>query len=104
MSEQALGLPRRFAALVKIEHTVFALPFAYVGALLAVDGVPSAGDLLWITRRDGRGPLAGDGPEPARRRGDRRAKPAYGRQGAPARCAEPSAGLGFLRESRSRCS
>ena len=49
MSEHALGLPRRFAALVKIEHTVFALPFAYVGAFLAVDAVPSAGDLLWIT-------------------------------------------------------
>src|SRR3954463_8021111 len=42
-------LPRRFASLVKIEHTVFALPFAYVGALLAVDGVPTAHDLLWIT-------------------------------------------------------
>jgi 4-hydroxybenzoate polyprenyltransferase len=41
--------PRRFASLVKIEHTVFALPFAYVGAFLAVDGVPSAGDLVWIT-------------------------------------------------------
>jgi len=40
---------RRFASLVKIEHTVFALPFAYVGAFLAVDGVPSAGDLIWIT-------------------------------------------------------
>jgi putative 4-hydroxybenzoate polyprenyltransferase len=49
VSEHAVGLPRRFAALVKIEHTVFALPFAYVGALLAVDGVPSASDLLWIT-------------------------------------------------------
>jgi 4-hydroxybenzoate polyprenyltransferase len=49
VSEHALGLPRRFAALVKIEHTVFALPFAYVGAFLAVDAVPSAGDLLWIT-------------------------------------------------------
>ena len=34
---------------MKIEHTVFALPFAYVGAVLAVDGVPSAGDLVWIT-------------------------------------------------------
>jgi len=34
---------------VKIEHTVFALPFAYVGAFLAVNGVPSAHDLLWIT-------------------------------------------------------
>jgi 4-hydroxybenzoate polyprenyltransferase len=38
-----------FARLVKIEHTIFALPFAYVGAFLAVRGVPSAHDLLWIT-------------------------------------------------------
>jgi 4-hydroxybenzoate polyprenyltransferase len=45
----AIALPGRFARLVKIEHTVFALPFAYIGALLAVDGVPSAHDLLWIT-------------------------------------------------------
>jgi 4-hydroxybenzoate polyprenyltransferase len=44
-----LTYPRRFASLVKVEHTVFALPFAYVGAFLAVDGVPSAHDLLWIT-------------------------------------------------------
>ena len=42
-------LPARFARLVKIEHTVFALPFAYVGAFLAVGGRPSAHDLLWIT-------------------------------------------------------
>ncbi len=42
-------LPARFARLVKIEHTVFALPFAYVGAFLAVDGTPTAHDLLWIT-------------------------------------------------------
>jgi 4-hydroxybenzoate polyprenyltransferase len=42
-------LPARFARLVKIEHTIFALPFAYVGAFLAVDGTPSAHDLLWIT-------------------------------------------------------
>jgi 4-hydroxybenzoate polyprenyltransferase len=41
--------PRRFASLVKIEHTVFALPFAYVGAFLAVDAVPTAHDLVWIT-------------------------------------------------------
>jgi 4-hydroxybenzoate polyprenyltransferase len=41
--------PRRFASLVKFEHTIFALPFAYVGAFLAVDGVPSAHDLLWVT-------------------------------------------------------
>jgi 4-hydroxybenzoate polyprenyltransferase len=42
-------LPVRYARLVKIEHTLFALPFAYVGAFLAVDGVPSAHDLLWVT-------------------------------------------------------
>jgi 4-hydroxybenzoate polyprenyltransferase len=50
MSETTLpALPRRFASLVKIEHTVFALPFAYIGALLAVDGIPSAHDLVWVT-------------------------------------------------------
>ena len=43
------ALPTRFARLVKIEHTVFALPFAYVGAFLAVGGTPTAHDLLWIT-------------------------------------------------------
>jgi 4-hydroxybenzoate polyprenyltransferase len=42
-------LPARFARLVKIEHTIFALPFAYVGAFLAVNGTPSGHDLLWIT-------------------------------------------------------
>ena len=49
MTTGALTYPRRFASLVKIEHTVFALPFAYVGAFLAVDAVPSGHDLLWIT-------------------------------------------------------
>ena len=46
---RTVGTARLFARLVKVEHTIFALPFAYVGALLAVDGVPSAHDLLWIT-------------------------------------------------------
>jgi 4-hydroxybenzoate polyprenyltransferase len=50
MTDAALApLPARYARLVKIEHTVFALPFAYVGAFLAVKGTPSAHDLLWIT-------------------------------------------------------
>jgi 4-hydroxybenzoate polyprenyltransferase len=49
MTETALRYPRLFASLVKIEHTIFALPFAYIGAFLAVDGVPSAHDLFWIT-------------------------------------------------------
>lgn len=44
-----LALSTRYARLVKIEHTVFALPFAYVGAFLAVRDVPSAHDLIWIT-------------------------------------------------------
>jgi 4-hydroxybenzoate polyprenyltransferase len=45
----SVALPRRFASLVKIEHTVFALPFAYIGALLCVRRIPSAHDLVWIT-------------------------------------------------------
>ena len=49
MSTAAPTYPRRFVSLVKFEHTIFALPFAYVGAFLAVDGVPSAHDVLWIT-------------------------------------------------------
>jgi 4-hydroxybenzoate polyprenyltransferase len=34
---------------VRLEHTVFALPFAYVGALLAVDGWPGLAAMAWIT-------------------------------------------------------
>jgi 4-hydroxybenzoate polyprenyltransferase len=49
VSDVAVGLPRRLAALVKLEHTVFALPFAYVGMLLALGDVPGAGDWLWVT-------------------------------------------------------
>jgi 4-hydroxybenzoate polyprenyltransferase len=49
MTESALRYPRLFASLVKVEHTVFALPFAYIGAFLAVDGVPSAASVFWIT-------------------------------------------------------
>jgi 4-hydroxybenzoate polyprenyltransferase len=49
VSDNGFGKARLFASLIKVEHTIFALPFAYVGAFLAVDGVPSAHDLLWIT-------------------------------------------------------
>ena len=31
---------RRVSSLVRLEHSLFALPYAYVGALLAVDGWP----------------------------------------------------------------
>jgi 4-hydroxybenzoate polyprenyltransferase len=49
VSTTVAPLPRRLASLVRIEHTVFALPFAYVGAFLAVDGWPGLADVLWIT-------------------------------------------------------
>jgi 4-hydroxybenzoate polyprenyltransferase len=49
VTEALIRYPRLFASLVKVEHTIFALPFAYIGAFLAVDGVPSAHDFLWIT-------------------------------------------------------
>jgi len=42
----------RLVALVKLEHTLFALPFAYVGALLAyrsAKALPGWEELLWIT-------------------------------------------------------
>jgi 4-hydroxybenzoate polyprenyltransferase len=38
-----------FLEMIKFEHTVFALPFAYVGALLVDKQIPMARDLLWIT-------------------------------------------------------
>jgi 4-hydroxybenzoate polyprenyltransferase len=40
---------RRFSSLVRLEHTLFALPYAYVGAVFAVDGAPELADLFWIT-------------------------------------------------------
>ena len=36
-------------AMIKFEHTLFALPFAFLGAILAADGLPSWPQLLWIT-------------------------------------------------------
>ncbi len=34
--------------MVKIEHTIFALPFAFIGAFLAAGGIPSAAQIGWI--------------------------------------------------------
>jgi 4-hydroxybenzoate polyprenyltransferase len=34
--------------MIKFEHTLFALPFAFLGALLAARGVPRPSQLLWI--------------------------------------------------------
>jgi 4-hydroxybenzoate polyprenyltransferase len=35
--------------MIKFEHTLFALPFAFTGALLAANGIPSGRTVLWIT-------------------------------------------------------
>ena len=36
-------------AMIKFEHTLFALPFAFLGAILAADGLPTWRQILWIT-------------------------------------------------------
>src|ERR1043165_935028 len=35
--------------MIKIEHTLFALPFAFLGALLAAQRVPTWPQIVWIT-------------------------------------------------------
>jgi len=36
-------------AMIKFEHTLFALPFAFLGAILAANGIPTWWQILWIT-------------------------------------------------------
>ena len=45
----AVTKPRLFARLVKVEHSVYALPFAYAGAFLAAECIPTLSQLVWIT-------------------------------------------------------
>lgn len=40
---------RHFLDAIKFEHTVFALPFAYVAMVLAADGWPGWPTVLWVT-------------------------------------------------------
>jgi 4-hydroxybenzoate polyprenyltransferase len=40
---------RGFLELIKFEHTIFALPFAYLGMLLAAGGLPTFEQFFWIT-------------------------------------------------------
>jgi 4-hydroxybenzoate polyprenyltransferase len=37
-----------FLEMIKFSHTLFALPFAFTGALLAARGLPSAAQIFWI--------------------------------------------------------
>lgn len=42
------GTIRTFLETIKFSHTVFALPFAFTGAVLAAEGLPSGYQLFWI--------------------------------------------------------
>jgi 4-hydroxybenzoate polyprenyltransferase len=44
-----LAALRHFLDAIKFEHTVFALPFAYVAMVLAADGWPGWHVLIWVT-------------------------------------------------------
>ena len=37
-----------YLKMIKISHSVFALPFAFTGAILAASGIPSLKQILWI--------------------------------------------------------
>jgi len=45
---QFLNTIRITLDMVKIEHTLFALPFAFMGAFLAAEGFPSSRQVFWI--------------------------------------------------------
>jgi 4-hydroxybenzoate polyprenyltransferase len=48
-SSSRAARPLLFARLIKVEHSVYALPFAYAGAVLAEMRIPSWQTLVWIT-------------------------------------------------------
>ncbi|MCA1633873.1 MAG: putative 4-hydroxybenzoate polyprenyltransferase, partial [Acidobacteria bacterium] len=48
MSETTRNV-RTTLEMIKIEHTLFALPFAFLGAVLAAGGFPALRQLVWIT-------------------------------------------------------
>ncbi len=45
----ALNKAHLFYEAVRFEHTLFALPFAYIGMFLAADGLPTLSQFVWIT-------------------------------------------------------
>jgi len=46
--QQLCNQGKVYLELVKFSHTIFALPFAFMGALLAAGGMPTASQLFWI--------------------------------------------------------
>jgi 4-hydroxybenzoate polyprenyltransferase len=39
---------RTYLEMIRFSHTVFALPFAFMGAVLAAGGIPHRNKILWI--------------------------------------------------------
>ena len=48
-NESPLVRARAFLELIKFEHTIFALPFAYLGMVLAANGLPTFHQFFWVT-------------------------------------------------------
>src|SRR6266496_1421814 len=48
-SKSILAKIKLFLDLVKFEHTIFALPFAYLGMVLAANGLPTFHQFFWVT-------------------------------------------------------
>ncbi len=44
-----LAKTRVILDMIKFEHSIFALPFAYLGMVLAADGIPAGAAVLWVT-------------------------------------------------------
>ena len=60
-----------FLEMIKFEHTIFALPFAFTGAILAARGLPTFYQTFWIVMAMIGARTAAMGTQPAHRRGDR---------------------------------
>lgn len=49
MKDGILGKLLTTLEMIKFEHTLFALPFAFLGAVMAANGLPTWWQILWIT-------------------------------------------------------
>ena len=48
-SKSLIAKIKLFLDLIKFEHTIFALPFAYLGMVLAANGLPTFHQFFWVT-------------------------------------------------------
>ena len=49
MVQGFMGKTRLFLEMIRFEHSIFALPFAYLGLVLAEEGWPRLSLLIWVT-------------------------------------------------------